>query len=69
MRKSSSNDEGSVLSVDSSPSSPLLYARTSNGELALRLGADHLTDLTMLETGEPIYSPITQVWLIIITER
>ena len=40
----------------------LLYAKLKTGEKVLRLGADHpASDLLMLETGEPIYSPITQV--------
>ncbi|XP_044474391.1 rab3 GTPase-activating protein catalytic subunit-like isoform X2 [Mangifera indica] len=60
MRQSSSNVEGSSLSMDTPPASPVLYARLSNGELVLRLGADHPTDLTLLETGEPVYFPITQ---------
>lgn len=46
-------------------SSPILYARLSTGELIQRLGADHPSDnLLMLETGEPIYFPATQVCLI-----
>ncbi|KAJ0046143.1 hypothetical protein Pint_04100 [Pistacia integerrima] len=60
MRQSSSNVEGSSLSMGTSPASSVLYARISNGELVLRLGADRPTDLTMLETGEPVYFPITQ---------
>ncbi|KAH1092761.1 hypothetical protein GLYMA_14G022300v4 [Glycine max] len=41
--------------------SPVLYARLNSGELVLRLGADHPAgDMTLLETGEPVYSPITQ---------
>lgn len=49
-------------SIDSS--SNLLYARSSSGNNVLRLGADHPSEkeLTMLETGEPIYSPVTQVY-------
>ena len=40
----------------------LLYAETKTGEKVLRLGADRPAgDLLMLETGEPVYSPITQV--------
>lgn len=40
----------------------LLYAKLKTGEKVLRLGADHPAgDLLMLETGEPVYSPITQV--------
>jgi len=39
-----------------------LYARISTGELVLRLGADKKSgNLTMLETGEPIYTPVVQV--------
>ncbi|KAJ0966181.1 hypothetical protein J5N97_027319 [Dioscorea zingiberensis] len=38
-----------------------VYARTNSGHHVLRLGADHPSEnLTMLETGEPIYSPVTQ---------
>ncbi|KAL5972580.1 hypothetical protein ACLOJK_039385 [Asimina triloba] len=34
---------------------------TSTGDLVLRLGADHPSgSLSMLETGEPVYSPVTQ---------
>ncbi|KAM6553862.1 hypothetical protein CsatB_014624 [Cannabis sativa] len=41
--------------------SSILYARINVEELVLRLGADRpMGDLTMLETGEPVYSPITQ---------
>lgn len=40
----------------------LLYAKLKTGEKVLRVGADHpAADLLMLETGEPVYSPITQV--------
>ncbi|KAI4321963.1 hypothetical protein MLD38_035281 [Melastoma candidum] len=42
-------------------SCPDLYARLTTGEMVMRLGADHpCPDLTMLETGEPVYSPVTQ---------
>lgn len=42
--------------------SPVLYARLNSGELVLRLGADRPAgDTTLLETGEPVYSPVTQV--------
>ncbi|XAR67429.1 hypothetical protein NMG60_11002192 [Bertholletia excelsa] len=49
-------------SLDSSlPQPPILYARISTGELVLRLGADKQSDsLTMLETGEPVYTPVMQ---------
>ncbi|XP_020239432.1 rab3 GTPase-activating protein catalytic subunit isoform X1 [Cajanus cajan] len=43
------------------PASAVLYARLNSGELVLRLGADRLAgDMTLLETGEPVYSPVTQ---------
>ncbi|ONK74943.1 uncharacterized protein A4U43_C03F11700 [Asparagus officinalis] len=42
-------------------SSNMHYARINSGDYVLRLGADHPSEsLTMLETGEPIYAPITQ---------
>lgn len=64
MREASSNVEGSDSSIGTVSSSSALYARLSTGELVLRLGANQPADnLTMLETGEPIYSPIAQVWL------
>ncbi|CAN6199150.1 unnamed protein product, partial [Urochloa humidicola] len=38
-----------------------MYARDSTGHYVLRLGADQASEnLTLLETGEPIYSPILQ---------
>ncbi|KAK7385969.1 hypothetical protein VNO78_31980 [Psophocarpus tetragonolobus] len=41
--------------------SPVLYARLNTGELVLRLGADRPAgNMTLLETGEPVYSPVTQ---------
>ncbi|KAK1260676.1 hypothetical protein QJS04_geneDACA023445 [Acorus gramineus] len=40
---------------------PAIYAKIDAGQHAIRLGADHPSDsLTMLEMGEPIYSPVTQ---------
>ncbi|KAJ7963783.1 rab3 GTPase-activating protein catalytic subunit [Quillaja saponaria] len=48
-------------SRDRIPESPILYARLSNGEIVIRLGADcPYGNLTMLETGEPVYSPVSQ---------
>ncbi|KAG0483959.1 hypothetical protein HPP92_012043 [Vanilla planifolia] len=61
----SAKKEGS-LENSSSRGSPensnyMSYARLVSGEYILRLGADCVTEnLTMLETGEPVYSPITQ---------
>lgn len=40
----------------------LLYAKSNSGELILRLGVYHqVENVTMLETGEPVYAPVTQV--------
>ncbi|KAL9444509.1 hypothetical protein AB3S75_017656 [Citrus x aurantiifolia] len=60
MRQCSSNVEDSSPCMDTMPETPVLYARVCTGELLLRLGAYQPTDLIMLETGEPVYSPITQ---------
>ncbi|XP_015080321.1 rab3 GTPase-activating protein catalytic subunit [Solanum pennellii] len=50
-----------VLADDGTlPATPVLYAKVNTGELILRLGMDSKSDLTMLETGEPIYTPIMQ---------
>ncbi|KAK1407020.1 hypothetical protein QVD17_38630 [Tagetes erecta] len=39
----------------------LMYARVSSGEPVLRLGAaKQCENLTMLETGEPVYAPVMQ---------
>ncbi|ERN17415.1 hypothetical protein AMTRI_Chr02g215680 [Amborella trichopoda] len=56
MEDNTPNTGGSVSLMPS-----LIYARVKSGRLVLRLGADHPSEnLTMLETGEPIYSPRTQ---------
>jgi len=48
--------------ADKIPAIPLLYARLRTGDLVLRLGADCPSgDLMLLETGEPAFSPVTQV--------
>lgn len=70
MREVTTDAAESASSKDMLPSSPILYARISTGELVLRLGADcPCSNLTMLETGEPVYSPVTQVWLIIYAKK
>ncbi|PWA86665.1 hypothetical protein CTI12_AA136880 [Artemisia annua] len=39
----------------------LMYARVTSGELVLRLGADkQCENLTLLETDEPVYTPVMQ---------
>ncbi|KAK9057069.1 hypothetical protein SSX86_024436 [Deinandra increscens subsp. villosa] len=50
-------------SGDILPESHLMYARISTGELVLRLGADkRLENTTLLDTGEPVYTPVMQEW-------
>ncbi|KAL8509924.1 hypothetical protein ACS0TY_016952 [Phlomoides rotata] len=57
----SSNAADFSASDSTSPLDPCFYAKTKSGELVLRLGADReCENLTMLETGEPIYSPVLQ---------
>ncbi|XP_054798208.1 uncharacterized protein LOC129303138 [Prosopis cineraria] len=61
LMESSSITTESMDHRDSIPKAPVLYARLNTGELVLRLGADRPSgDLTLLETGEPVYSPIMQ---------
>lgn len=59
-RQANSNLKISDLE-DTSPGSRVLYAKISTGELVLRLGVNKLSDLRMLETDEPIYTPVIQV--------
>ncbi|XP_014505205.1 rab3 GTPase-activating protein catalytic subunit isoform X1 [Vigna radiata var. radiata] len=60
MQASSDAKESSNYNAGA-PASPVLYARLNSGELVLRLGANHPAgDMTLLETGEPVYSPVTQ---------
>ncbi|CAK9171890.1 unnamed protein product, partial [Ilex paraguariensis] len=60
-RQASSNVEAPAASEGPTPESSTLYARISTGELVLRMGADKESDnLTMLETGELIYTPVMQ---------
>ncbi|XP_061368119.1 uncharacterized protein LOC133311118 [Gastrolobium bilobum] len=61
MMEANPNTLESANNTDRNTASPLLYARLSTGELVLRLGAHcPCGDLTLLETGEPVYSPVTQ---------
>lgn len=60
--QASSNVEGSSSSNRTLPLDSYFYARTKSGELVLRLGAERECDnLTMLDTGVPVYSPVMQV--------
>ncbi|KAF3788368.1 hypothetical protein EJ110_NYTH20974 [Nymphaea thermarum] len=58
------NADSDNLVVSSSTvcsNSSTLFARLSNGNLILRLGSAHPSqDLTLLESGEPMYSPVMQ---------
>ncbi|CAM8952958.1 unnamed protein product [Rhodiola kirilowii] len=61
IKEASSGSETTASYESDAPSMRLKYARVASGELVLRLGADHPCDgVTMLETGEAVYSPITQ---------
>ncbi|CAJ2633063.1 unnamed protein product [Trifolium pratense] len=61
MMQASSSIKESANDDDGVPASPVLYARLNTGERVLRLGANCPSgDLTLLETGEPVYSPVTQ---------
>ncbi|KAB2086234.1 hypothetical protein ES319_A04G015400v1 [Gossypium barbadense] len=61
MMEAGSNVKESDVSKGTVSAGSALYARLKTGELVLRQGANQLIEnLAMLETGEPIYSPITQ---------
>ncbi|KAK4804884.1 hypothetical protein SAY86_004701 [Trapa natans] len=61
MRKHSPTTEAEIADKEMGSAGSSLYARISTNELVLRLGADHPSNnLYMLDTGEPIYSPVTQ---------
>lgn len=63
--QASSNVDMPSVSEGTFPVNSLLYASTSTGELVLRLGADKKWDnVVMLETGQPVYTPVMQVQLI-----
>lgn len=62
MSQASLANENSDISEAMGTPASLLYAKNNTGELILRLGVHHqVQNLTMLETGEPVYAPITQV--------
>ncbi|XP_054818015.1 uncharacterized protein LOC129317687 [Prosopis cineraria] len=59
--KAGSNIDELVGYSESITSSPDQYARLSTGQFVARLGAEcPAGDLVLLETGEPVYSPVTQ---------
>lgn len=54
--------DGVPSSVEKIISGSFPYAKTNTGDLVVRLGVSHQADtLTLLETGEPVYAPLTQV--------
>lgn len=60
LKQANINVENSNSNGDALESS-LMYARVSSGELVLRLGAAKpCENLTLLETGEPVYAPVMQ---------
>ncbi|KAI3686217.1 hypothetical protein L1987_79891 [Smallanthus sonchifolius] len=57
LKQASFNDDTAPSNGDKD----LMYARVSSGELVLRLGAaKQCENLTLLETGEPVYAPVMQ---------
>ncbi|XP_021755725.1 uncharacterized protein LOC110720935 [Chenopodium quinoa] len=53
--------DGVPSSVKRITSGSFLYAKTNTGDLIVRLGVSHQAEnLTLLETGEPVYAPLTQ---------
>lgn len=53
--------DGVPSSVEKIISGSFPYAKTNTGDLVVRLGVSHQADtLTLLETGEPVYAPLTQ---------
>lgn len=61
IREADCDADGVPSSIERITSGSFSYAKTHSGELVLRLGASHQADdLTMLETGDPVYAPVTQ---------
>ncbi|XP_071692950.1 uncharacterized protein [Rutidosis leptorrhynchoides] len=57
LKQADSNDKLSSLNGNT----PLMYAKVSSGEFVLRLGAaKQFENLSMLETGEPVFAPVMQ---------
>lgn len=67
--KQTTENEDSVVSYQKNVSNTSLYTRLKSGDIAVRLGVDKLSgNLFMLETAEPIYSPVTQEGPILTTD-
>lgn len=65
IREADCDAEGVPSSVEKITSGPFLHAKTNTGDVIVRLGVSHQADdLTLLETGEPVYAPLSQVCLI-----
>lgn len=64
IREAGCDADGVPSSVERITSGSFLYAKTNTGDLVVRLGVSHQAEnLTLLETGEPVYAPLTQVCL------
>ncbi|XP_006658603.1 rab3 GTPase-activating protein catalytic subunit [Oryza brachyantha] len=60
LKRSSIDNSNHLYSNGESPDNEM-YVKGTAGDNVLRLGADHPSDnLTLLETGEPVYSPTLQ---------
>uniref|UniRef100_A0A0D9WZC7 Rab3GAP catalytic subunit conserved domain-containing protein n=1 Tax=Leersia perrieri TaxID=77586 RepID=A0A0D9WZC7_9ORYZ len=60
LKRASTNNSNHFYPNGESPDSEM-YVKGSAGDNVLRLGADHPSEnLTLLETGEPVYSPTLQ---------
>ncbi|XP_076954586.1 uncharacterized protein LOC143629113 [Bidens hawaiensis] len=63
LKQADDNAGVSRSSKDIIPESPVMYARDNSGKFVLRLGADkRLENTTLLDTGEPAYTPVMQEW-------
>ncbi|XP_021852729.1 uncharacterized protein [Spinacia oleracea] len=61
IREAGCDADGVPSSVERITSGSFLYAKTNTGDLVVRLGVSHQAEnLTLLETGEPVYAPLTQ---------
>lgn len=50
-----------AIATSSSLESVMMYAKVGSGESVVRLGAEkECENLTLLETGEPVYAPVMQ---------
>ncbi|XP_076892464.1 uncharacterized protein LOC143544195 [Bidens hawaiensis] len=63
LKQADDNAGVSRPSKDILSESPVMYARDNSGKFVLRLGADkRFENTTLLDTGEPVYTPVMQEW-------